>query len=186
MKRMLEESPLKIEVVLAAPEQEPVLANLLELYAHDFSEFFALELGEDGRFGYARLPLYWTEPQRHPFLVRVDGGLAGFVLVKRGSDVSGNENVWDVAEFFIVRGYRRRGVGTEVANEVWRKLPGPWEVRVMESNHSAKEFWQRAVEGFAGEAFNSISFEKDGERWHLFSFESEDDAGHTATPARPD
>ena len=41
--------------------QELVLANLLELYAHDFSEFHDLELGMDGRFGYSHLPLYWSE-----------------------------------------------------------------------------------------------------------------------------
>jgi len=34
-----------IEITPARPEQEPVLADLLELYAHDFSEFHDLELG---------------------------------------------------------------------------------------------------------------------------------------------
>jgi len=87
-----------IEVIPARPEQEPILANLLELYAHDFSEFHDLELGADGRFGYRSLSLYWTEPGRHPFLVRVDGKLAGLVLVKRGSEFSGNQTVWDVSE----------------------------------------------------------------------------------------
>ena len=131
----LPEKPLlPIEVVPAAPEQEPILANLLELYAHDFSEFTAVALGADGRFGYPRLPLYWTEPDRHPLLVRVEGKWAGFVLVKRGSEVSGDENVWDVAEFFIARGYRRRGIGMKVVHQVWRRFPGQWEVRVMEAN----------------------------------------------------
>jgi hypothetical protein len=31
-----------IEVIPARPEQEPILANLLELYAHDFSELMLL------------------------------------------------------------------------------------------------------------------------------------------------
>jgi hypothetical protein len=98
-----------IEVTPAAPEQEPVLANLLELYGHDFSEFQDLDLGPDGRFGYKGLPLYWSEPDRHRFLVTVAGRLAGLVLVKRGSELWGNEIVWDMAEFFVIRGYRRRG-----------------------------------------------------------------------------
>ena len=126
--------PAPIEVLAAAPEQAPILANLLELYAHDFSEFHDIDLGADGRFGYRHLGLYWSEPDRHAFLVRVNGMLAGFVLVKRGSEVSGNETVWDMAEFFVIRGYRRRGVGTQVAHEVWRQFPGTWEVRVMQSN----------------------------------------------------
>src|SRR6516225_1911763 len=112
-----------IEVIPARPEQEPILANLLELYAHDFSEFLDLELGDDGRFGYSWLPLYWTEPGRHPFLVWVEGRLAGLVLVKRGSEVSGNESVWDMAEFFVLRGYRRRGTGTQIAHNLWSRFP---------------------------------------------------------------
>jgi len=166
------ESPACIEILPAGPEQEPILANLLELYAHDFSEFHDVALGVDGRFGYKHLPLYWKEPDRHPFLVRLDGQLAGFVLVKRGSEVSGDKDVWDVAEFFVVRGCRRRGLGTKVAHEVWRKFPGPWEVRVIQANHGAKQFWERAIREFTGSETPSVSVEKDGDCWHVFSFES--------------
>jgi predicted acetyltransferase len=77
------------------------LANLLELYAHDFSEFHSLGIGADGRFGYKSLPLYWSDPNRYPFLVRVDGKLAGLALVKRGSEITGNPTVWDMAEFLF-------------------------------------------------------------------------------------
>jgi predicted acetyltransferase len=161
-----------IEVICAGPEQESVLANLLELYAHDFSEFHDLELGADGRFGYSELPLYWNEPGRHPFLVWVEGKLAGLVLVKRGSEVSGDESVWDVAEFFVLRGYRRRGIGTQIAHEVWRRFPGLWEVRVMQSNVSARDFWAHAISILTGEAIHPVRVEKDGKCWMLFSFES--------------
>ncbi len=75
----------QLEVTPALPVQAPVLANLLELYIHDFSEFRNLEIGEDGRFGYASLPLYWSETDRYPFLVRMEGKWAGLVLVKKGS-----------------------------------------------------------------------------------------------------
>jgi predicted acetyltransferase len=161
-----------IEVLPAAPEQAPILANLLELYAHDFSEFHDIDLGADGRFGYRCLPLYWSEPDRHPFLVRMNGKLAGLVLVKRGSEVSGNETVWDMAEFFVIRRYRRRGVGTHIAHEVWRQFPGAWEIRVMQSNISAYQFWARAISTFTGEVTPPVCVEKDGECWTLFSFES--------------
>ena len=161
-----------IEVLPAGPDQQPVLANLLELYAHDFSEFYHIEPGEDGRFGYDPLPLYWSEPGRHPFLVRVDGKLAGFVLVKRGSELSGNETAWDVAACFVLRGYRRRGIGTHIAHEVWRRFPGLWEVRVMQSNVPARNFWARAISTFTGDAVPSVRVEKDGKWWTLFTFES--------------
>ena len=47
----------QIEVISATAAQAPILANLLELYAHDFSEFHDLNIGEDGRFGYRSLSL---------------------------------------------------------------------------------------------------------------------------------
>jgi predicted acetyltransferase len=109
-----------LEVFPALPEQQPILANLLELYIHDFSEFRKMQVGPDGTFGYPNLPLYWHEPDRHPLLVRMDGGLIGFALVKRGSEISGSGSVWDMAEFFVLRGYRGRGIGTEIAHEIWR------------------------------------------------------------------
>ena len=56
-----------VQLELARREQSPILANLLELYAHDFSEFQPLDIGPEGRFGYKSLPLYWSESNRHPF-----------------------------------------------------------------------------------------------------------------------
>jgi predicted acetyltransferase len=159
-------------IIPASEEQSPILANLLELYAHDFSEFHALELNADGRFGYPLLPLYWRDSNRHPFLVQVDSNLAGLVLVKQGSEISSDPTVWDMAEFFIVRRYRRKGVGTDVAHDVWRQFPGCWEIRVMDSNRPAIDFWQRATAAFVGYPLPSVRVAKGEKRWNVFSFQS--------------
>jgi len=73
-----------VELCPATPDHEPILANLIELYAHDFSESIDVELGPDGRFGWKDLPLYWMDPDLHPFLARVNGSLAAFAMVKKG------------------------------------------------------------------------------------------------------
>lgn len=138
---------------------------------HDFSEFRSLEIGDDGRFGYPSLPLYWSDPDRHPFLVQVDGKLAGLVFVKRASGMLGADSVWDMAEFFVIRGYRRRGIGTHVAHEVWKRFPGLWEVRVMQTNISAQHFWAEAIAKFLGHAIRPVHIQKGGDCWILFSFE---------------
>lgn len=161
-----------IEVIPAAQDQEPILANLLELYAHDLSELHNIELGVDGRYGYRYLPLYWIEPDRYPFLVKMNGKLAGFVLIKRGSEISDNAMIWDMTEFFIVRRYRRYGIGTHAAHEVWRQFPGLWEIRVMERNHSGHTFWERAIASFLRKTIHSALIEKGSKRWQVFAFES--------------
>jgi predicted acetyltransferase len=158
------------EILPAVREEMPIVANLFELYAHDFSEFHAVEPGPDGRFGYPDLPLYWSEPGRYPFLIRIGGKLAGFALVRRISQTSGNDAVWDMAEFFVLRAYRGRGVGMKAAHSLWRQFPGPWQVRVMRANPAAHKFWQSAIAEFAGEAMSSTHREKAGETWDVFSF----------------
>ena len=162
----------RIEVIPATRDQESILANLLQLYCHDFSEFHEISLGADGRFGYAHLPSYFTDPGRYPLLVRIDGKPGGFILVKRGSEFTGNPDVWDVAEFFVVRGCRRRGVGTAVARHAWTLLPGSWEVRVLERNHAAVAFWQHAIAQFTGHTTTPTRVEKGDKVWLLFCFEA--------------
>jgi predicted acetyltransferase len=154
-----------MELILATQEQQPVLANLLELYIHDFSEFVDVEPGQDGRFGYPQLAPYWTDANRLPYLIWIDGRLAGFVLVKREGDR------WDIAEFFVVRGQRRRGVGMQAAHQLWRKVPGQWQVRVMEGNPAA-EFWTRAIANFTGEEIPYRMVETGSQTWRVFQFES--------------
>jgi predicted acetyltransferase len=169
----MDRSSADIQLERASCEQSPILANLLELYAHDFSEFQPLDIGPEGRFGYKSLPLYWSESTRHPFLIRFDGKLAGLALVKKGSEISDKREVWDMAEFFVLRGHRRHRIGTLVAQEVWRRFPGLWEVRVMQSNSPAISFWDRAISDFIGESIQPVRIEKDGKCWQVYSFKSE-------------
>ena len=163
---------IAVQVIPASIDQEPILANLLELYVYDFSEFLDLHLDANGRFGYTQLPFYWREPNRYPFLIKVNEHWAGFALVRQGSQLSDDEQVWDMAEFFIIRGYRRHGIGRQAAAAVWQKFPGTWEVRGMRRNLKAKDFWSQAIQEFVGQAIESTAYDKSGKAGYVFSFES--------------
>jgi predicted acetyltransferase len=160
------EATTRVSLEVAAPETMPVLGNLLELYQHDLSECFRVDPGPDGRFGYERLPLYWSEPERRfPFLIRCDSRLAGFALVTLGSPASDDPTVYDVAEFFVLRRYRRVGVGRQAARLLWDRFPGRWFVRVFSRNTKALEFWREVVGAYSGN--ENISKE-----WHVFTFQN--------------
>lgn len=165
----------RVTLTPASREQAPVLANLLELYAHDLSAWFDLEPGADGRFGYPHLARYWGEEGRHPFLLTVDGTLAGLVLVARGSRISGDRDVWDMAEFFVLRRHRRQGVGAAAAAEAFARFPGAWEVRVHERNAPALAFWRRAIDAFTGGRASESSAEQDGIVRRVFAFSAAKD-----------
>jgi predicted acetyltransferase len=93
--------------------------------------------------------------------------------VKRGSEISDNPEVWDIAEFFILRGCRRHRIGTLAAQEVCGRFPGLWEVRVMQSNPSAISFWCRAISDFMGESIERGRVGNDVTFWQLYCFKLE-------------
>ncbi|AUX39682.1 hypothetical protein SOCE26_010770 [Sorangium cellulosum] len=163
------------EVILdaATTADAGLLSNLLELYIYDLSEAFRVEIGADGRFGYSKLALYWSEPERRfPFLIRCDGRIAGFALATRGSPATDDPSVFDVAEFFVLRRHRRSGVGRRAAVLLWSRLPGRWIVRVSEGNPGAIPFWAGVIGEFTGGAATALTRPGDPHAWRVFSFES--------------
>jgi len=167
-------SAAAVTLHVATESDAPLIGNLVELYIHDLSDVFSgLEVGPDGRFGYRRLPLYWSQPDRRfPFLIRVDGRVAGFVLVQRGSPLNSNPTTLDVEEFFVLRQYRRQGVGRDAAELLWKRLPGDWTVRVAEDNRGALPFWRDVIGKYTDGSASESSLLHDGRQWRIFSFKS--------------
>jgi predicted acetyltransferase len=163
------------EVVLepATLRDAAVLSNLLELYSHDLSDVFALEPGVDGRFGYEKLPLYWSEPEsRLPFLIRAGTRLAGFALVTRGSPAPADRNDYDIAEFFVLRRHRRHGVGRRAAFLLWNRLAARWTVRVSEGNQEGLRFWVNAIAEYTSGTAIETMRSGSPHAWRVFSFNS--------------
>jgi predicted acetyltransferase len=158
----------------ASEADSALLSNLLELYIHDMSEVFPhVQLGPDGRFGYSRLPLYWSEPDRRfAFLIRCDGRIAGFILVTRGSPAVSDPDVLDVAEFFVLRQYRRAGTGREAAFMLWHRLRASWIVRVLENHVVALAFWRDTIATFTNGTYSESPLRGEPNDWRVFSFES--------------
>lgn len=138
----------QIAIETAPPEARLAIDSMMQLYAHDFSEFWAGtprgELGEDGRFADYPLEPYWREPGHVPLLLRKAGALAGFALLNAEAH-SGLPVDRNMAEFFILRKHRRGGLGTQAAQAIFDLFPGQWEAAVARRNLAALSFWRRAV-----------------------------------------
>lgn len=142
-----------LQITRVTYEEKSVLGNLLEICQHDYSEFDGEDVDEHGRYGYKYLDHYWTEPGRHPFIVRVDGKIAGFALVR---DSINTGDCHHIAEFFIMRKYRRTGIGRTVAHRVFDMFPGAWRVNQTEGNHPAQAFWRKIIGEYTGGRFEEI------------------------------
>ena len=134
--------------------ERTLLTNLLELYLYDFSGFTGWTVQEDGRF--AREEWYerqWSGPGRHAFLLRVAGKPAGFAIVDERSPLPGGEDCHYVAEFFVMRAYRRQGWGGAMAGHLFDRFPGGWQVLQVPENKDAQAFWRRVIDDYTGGRF---------------------------------
>jgi predicted acetyltransferase len=143
-----------MELLRVSIEKKIILRNLMELYQYDMSQYEeerANDVNEYGLFDYKYLDHYWTEEGRHPFFVMISGKLAGFVLVREITVAGGDSSPkFSMAEFFILRKYRRQGFGKEVAYIVFKMFKGKWIVSWLNKNTSAKAFWTGIISEYTG------------------------------------
>jgi predicted acetyltransferase len=158
-------------LVPATSGDATLLRNLLQLYCYDFAEFVGGEVGADGLFHVPSLDAYWQDAWRHPFVIRVGENVAGFALVHQKSRITGDESTWDMAEFFVMRQHRRRGVGAEMAKALFDRYPGRWEVRERRENERAITFWRSVIAAYTGGRFEETVYDDDRWKGPVQSFE---------------
>jgi predicted acetyltransferase len=131
----------------------PLLRRLMQLYLYDLGTLDGWRISEEGLFGdEASIERFWSEPGRRSFLIRLDGELAGFALIRDQATYAG-AGTHEVSEFFVLRKFRRRGVGERAAVGLFDKAPGPWELTQLASNLPAQEFWRRVIGRYTGGDF---------------------------------
>jgi predicted acetyltransferase len=160
---------------VSAPEDRGTVENLLNLYLYDIAEFANdgwREIGPDGRYGHGALDEYFDGREAAAFLVTVGRELAGFVLVDTHVVIARPAGTHSIAEFFIMRKYRRMGVGRAAAVALFGRFGGPWEVAQDERNAHAQRFWRSVIEDYADAGFSAELV--DDERWHgpVLSFQA--------------
>jgi predicted acetyltransferase len=143
----------------------PVIEQLLELYLYDMAEIYRFPIGADGRYAYDRLDAFW----QHPYLLTSGQDLAGLALVIDSCPISGRAPCWFMAEFFVMRPYRRSGLGLAAARDLVAAHPGPWHIGVIEQNQPALAFWTRAL---ADRAATSTLVQHEDDAWHLHAFDA--------------
>jgi predicted acetyltransferase len=116
--------------------------RMLELYQHDLSDLWNQDLDAHGEYGYA-LDRYWDSEGHHAFVATADERYAGFALVNQAVRL-GTEGWW-MDQFFVLKKYRRHGLGSILARAVLAALPGRWEIGQMPTNHAAQAFWRKLV-----------------------------------------
>jgi predicted acetyltransferase len=163
--------PTGLVISRIGPESDLLLRNLFEHYCHDMSEWFDLDTRDDGSYCHDTASV-WAKGCG-AYLARIGPSIAGFALIGPGSDWLGDAGGHDVHEFFVMRRFRRHGVGQRMATLLWNEHPGEWLVRVFEANAPAIDFWRTAISGYSLGLYQEEQRVIDQRSWRFFRFVSE-------------
>jgi len=142
-----------------------LIQNLIRFYIYDMSEFTGWACPSNGLFGgvddqayyfgkrpdlkEALWPDGWTGKG---YKVLVDNEIIGFCLVRLFTQDTYQLN--DIGEFFILRKFRNKGLGKQVAHAIFDRFPGNWQVRQMVANRPAQAFWRKTISAYTQDQFN--------------------------------
>ena len=84
------------------------------------------------------------------------------VLVRSCCEHNNLPNPHNIAEFFVMKKYRQKGVGKEVAGRIFDMFPGGWGVSQWTENLPAQKFWGKVVAEYTNGKYNTFTaVEKD-------------------------
>ncbi|MCD4687313.1 MAG: GNAT family N-acetyltransferase [Anaerolineae bacterium] len=154
---------MNIEIQPASIADKLILRHLFQLYLHDFSVYDDADVDEHGLYDYPRIDHYWTENTRYPFLVWIDNHIAGFALVRELEETEADTLAYSIAEYFILRKYRRQGAGKEVAFRLFDRFRGRWHVGQYVKNEPSHIFWRKVINEYTNGQFEQIrNIDQDG------------------------
>lgn len=111
-------------------------------------------LGEVGHTGSDQVARWLSDRSAEVLLIQADGRPAGFAMVARGAARRVHAGApaadYRMAEFFIARPHRRRGIGFAAVPLILDRFAGRWEIQESLRNPVAVSFWRRTVARYTG------------------------------------
>lgn len=136
---------MEVVIMKASLSDRTLIENLLQLYVYDFTEYTDASVGETGL--YQIMPdfeSYWSDDcSQQSYVIKANGEVAGFMMTKE-KDETQSDHV--LSHFFILRKFRRMGVGRKAATSLFKGTKGAWELYQLESNIPAQKFWDQITE----------------------------------------
>jgi predicted acetyltransferase len=107
------------------------LTNVYPFYLHDLSEFddHYYTLNERGLWEPDYLPSWLKEDMDHPLIICESGRRVGFALVNEAPSPYIAPGIrFRLSEFFVLRKYRRCGIGRGAALALFEQFRGKWQL----------------------------------------------------------
>ena len=110
--------------------------------------FSATSLGEIGQSESDQLARWFGDPTVNPLLILRGNDPVGFAMVARGASPGRPPVDYRMAEFFVAKPHRRRGVGRSAVRLILNRFAGRWEIVEYSRNPNAVKFWRNVVSSY--------------------------------------
>jgi len=140
---MIKKAGRVIELQEALPSDLSRIEGLMQFHLYELSEWQPITFWDTGMYRLGSKHKYWKGDGVFPFLIRVDGELAGFAVVD--NRVVYPDTQYNLGYFFVGRRYRDSGAGEAVAKDLFKRFKGPWEIQHSSKDEAARAFWNRAI-----------------------------------------
>lgn len=144
-----------LKLTVPTAKDRALFSRMVQLYVYDFTELNQGEIGSDGLFSYIKcFDEMWTDSNRYPRIFMVEAEPAGFGLVRQVSP-----GHFDMEQFFVLRKFRRSGIGKSAAHVLFRAFSGKWTVRQISTNYAAQAFWRAVIAEYTNGDFQETEGE---------------------------
>ena len=140
-----------------ASDDQRWIQHIYPEYLDELSDLTASSTGVFPMFGEhgprdAELFARWfRDKNSHPILILENERPVGFALVSRPLKApAGAVPAYRLADFFIRRNFRRRGIGRVAATLIFSRFSGQWLVTETVGNHEAVTFWRKVLSTYTG------------------------------------
>ncbi|MDP4155667.1 MAG: GNAT family N-acetyltransferase [Bacillota bacterium] len=169
---------LKPELIKATLADYPIIEHMWRFYIYDMGRYCGFNKGwecpTDLSFVPDDLTPYFVDPTRKAFFITIEGALAGFVLLHKVGTTPDVD--WNVGEFFILAKFQGKGIGEQIAAQIFKEFPGIWEVSVIPENTGALSFWRKVISNFTGaqysEEIKHVDYDKDQPKRYILRFDT--------------
>ncbi|MCW7753413.1 GNAT family N-acetyltransferase [Desulfobotulus sp. H1] len=138
-----------MDIVKVTSSNLHIYLNLCQSYEGEFSSITRKKPNPDGLFELD------TPIGSHVsgYLLYDGAKPLGFMAV----DIQSDGNSFEICEFYIVPACRKKGLGRDFVNHIFRMHKGIWEVKQISGAEYATEFWRKVIQEFTGGKFQEDS-----------------------------
>lgn len=123
-------------------EQKDRFLNLYNLYLYDLSQYTGEDPKENGQFDPTNTYLYLERDELHPFFIKYEEQIIGFILVCSPPFVPEGVD-YIIQELFLLKKYRGNNLASTSVAEILDRFRGKISISQLEENRPAVRFWKK-------------------------------------------